>query len=369
MAAETVKVGIIGCGNISGIYLKNMSQVFDILEVVACADLLMDRARAKAEEFGGVKAVTVRKLLADPAIDVVVNLTVPKAHGEVALAAVKAGKSVYNEKPLAVTRREGKELLKAAKAKGVLVGGAPDTFLGGGLQTCRKLIDDGWVGEPVAAAAFMMGHGHESWHPDPEFFYKPGGGPMFDMGPYYLTALVSLIGPVKRVTGSTRITFPERLVTSKPKSGTVIKVEVPTHIVGVMDFANGAVGTIVTSFDVWGGRLPRIEIYGTEGSLSVPDPNTFGGPVAVKRGRGDWAEVPLTHGYAENSRGLGVADMAYALRSGRAHRANEQLTYHVLDLMHAFHDASDSGKHVMLESSCQRPAALPMGLREGLVDE
>ena len=369
MAAETVKVGIIGCGNISGIYLKNMGEVFEILEVVACADLITDRAKAKAKEFEAVKAVTVKELLADSAIDVVVNLTVPNAHAEVALAAVKAGKSVYNEKPLAVTREQGKELLKAAKAKGVLVGGAPDTFLGGGLQTCRKLIDDGWIGEPVAATAFMMGHGHESWHPDPEFFYKPGGGPMFDMGPYYLTALVSLIGPVRRVTGSTRITFPQRLVTSKPKRGTVIKVEVPTHIVGVIDFANGAVGTIVTSFDVWGGRLPRIEIYGTEGSLSVPDPNTFGGPVAVKRGHGEWAEVPLTHGYAENSRGLGVADLAYGLRSGRSHRANDQLTYHVLDLMHAFHDASDSGKHVILESTCERPAALPLGLRGGVVDE
>jgi len=340
MAAETVKVGIIGCGNISGIYLKNMSQVFDILEVVACADLIMQRAKTIAEEHEGVEAQPVEALLADPDIDVVVNLTIPNAHAEVALAAVQAGKSAYNEKPLTITREEGKTLLQTAKAKGVLVGGAPDTFLGAGLQTCRKLIDDGWIGEPVAATAFMMGHGHESWHPDPEFFYKPGGGPMFDMGPYYLTALVSLIGPVRRVTGSTRITFPERTITSQPKAGTVIEVEVPTHIAGIMDFANGAVGTIVTTYDVWGGRLPRIEIYGTEGSLSVPDPNTFGGPVS-----------------------------AYALRSGRAHRAGSDLTYHVLDLMHAFHDASDSGEHVTLESTCERPAALPMGLREGLVDE
>jgi len=369
MASETVKVGIVGCGNISGIYLKNMSQVFDVLEVVACADLIMDRAKAKAEEYEGVKARTVKALLADPAIDIVVNLTIPNAHAEVALAAVKAGKSVYNEKPLAVAREEGKELLKAAEAKGVLVGGAPDTFLGAGLQTCRKLIDDGWIGEPVAATAFMMGHGHEGWHPDPEFFYKPGGGPMFDMGPYYLTALVSLIGPVRRVTGATRITFPQRAVTSKPKYGTVITVDVPTHIAGIMDFANGAVGTIVTSFDVWGGHLPRIEIYGTEGSLSVPDPNTFAGSVCVKRGHGNWAEVPFTHSYAENSRGLGVADMACALRSGRAHRASGRLTYHVLDLMHAFHDASDSGTHVTLESTCERPAALPLGLRQGLLDE
>ena len=369
MNRETVKVGIIGCGNISTTYLKNMTQVFDILEVVACADLLRERAQARAQGFEGVEARTVESLLADPAIEIVVNLTPPGVHAQVALAALRAGRSVYNEKPLAVTRREGRELLETAKAQGVLLGCAPDTFLGGGLQTCRKLIDDGWIGEPVAAAAFMMSHGHESWHPDPEFFYKPGGGPMFDMGPYYLTALVSLIGPVRRATGSARVTFPERTITSEPKAGHVIEVEVSTHIVGVMDFAGGAVGTIITSFDVWDGHLPRIEVYGTEGSLTCPDPNTFGGPVLVKRGRGEWAEVPLTHGYTESSRGLGVADMAYALRSGRAHRASGRLAYHVLDLMCAFQEASDSDRHVSLESTCERPAPLPLGLRHGEVDE
>jgi len=368
MATEKVKVGVIGCGNISGIYLKNMSQVFELLEVVACADLIFERAEARAEEYEGVQARTPEDLLADPEIKIVVNLTIPKVHGDVALAAVEAGKSVYNEKPLTVSREQGRELLEKAKAKGVLVGGAPDTFLGAGFQTCRKLIDDGWIGRPVAATAFMLGHGHESWHPDPEFYYKPGGGPMFDMGPYYLTALVSLLGPVKRVTGSTSISFPERTITSKPKYGTVITVEVATHIAGIMDFVGGAVATIVTSFDVWGAHVPRIEIYGTEGSLSCPDPNTFGGPVAVKRGRGEWAEVPLTHTYPGNSRGLGVADMACALSSGRKHRANESLTYHVLDLMHAFHDASDAGTHIELESTCERPAALPLGLREGVLD-
>lgn len=368
MELETVKVGVIGCGNISGVYLKNMTQVFDILEVAACADLVRARAEARAREYEGVEPRTVEDLLADPDIEIVVNLTPPGAHAEVALAALRAGKSVYNEKPLAITRREGRELLETAQAQGVLLGCAPDTFLGGGLQTCRKLIDDGWIGEPVAATAFMMSHGHESWHPDPEFFYKPGGGPMFDMGPYYLTALVSLLGPVRRVTGSARITFPQRLITSEPKAGTVIDVEVPTHVAGVMDFAQGAVGTIITSFDVWGARLPRIEIYGTEGSLACPDPNTFGGPVLVKRRRGEWAEVPLTHGYTENRRGLGVADMAYARRTGRPQRASGELAYHVLDVMCAFQEASESDRHVLLESACERPAPLPLGLREGVLD-
>jgi predicted dehydrogenase len=365
----TVKVGIIGCGNISGIYFKNMCEVFEVLEVVAAADLVAERAEAAAKEHKGVAAMTVEELLAERDIDIVVNLTIPKAHAEVALAAVEAGKCVHNEKPLTITREDGRRLLKSAKAKGVLVGGAPDTFMGAGIQTCRKLIDDGWIGEPVAATAFMTCHGHESWHPDPEFYYKAGGGPMFDMGPYYLTALVNLIGPVKRVTGSARASFAERLITSQPKYGTRIKVDVPTHVAGVMDFANGAVGTIITTFDVWRAELPRIEVYGTEGSLSVPDPNGFGGPVKVQRGSGEWAETPLTHGYAENSRGIGVADMAYAVRSGRRHRASGELTYHVLDVMHAFHDASREGRHVELESTCERPAALPMGIRKGTLDE
>ena len=366
--AKPARAGIIGCGNISGIYFQ-AGRTFEILDIVACADLVRERAEAKAAEFG-CKAVTVDELLADPEIEIVINLTVPNAHASVAQAAVEAGKSVHNEKPLTITREDGSRLLKTAKAQGVLVGCAPDTFMGGGIQTCRKLIDDGVIGEPVAATAFMMCHGHEGWHPDPEFYYKAGGGPMFDMGPYYLTALVNLMGPVKRVTGSARITFPERVIGSEPKRGQAIKVDVPTHVAGIMDFANGAVGTIIQTFDVWAAQLPRIEVYGTEGSMSVPDPNSFGGPVRIKRaGDEEWSEAPLTHGYAENSRGIGPADMAYALRSGRPHRASGELAYHVLDTMHAFHDASRAGRHIELESTCAKPAPLPVGLEHGKLDE
>ena len=366
---QPTKVGIIGCGNISGIYFQ-AGKTFDILDIVGCADLLPDRAKAKAEEHGCKAYASPEALLADPDIKIVMNLTIPNAHASVALAALEAGKCVHNEKPLAITRDDGRKMLDLAKAKNLRVGCAPDTFMGGGIQTCVKLIDDGWIGEPIGATAFMMCHGHESWHPDPEFYYKAGGGPMFDMGPYYLTALVALMGPAKRVTGSTRITFPERTITSQPKSGTVIKVDVPTHVAGILDFANGAVGTIITSFDVWAAELPRIEIYGTLGSISVPDPNGFGGPVRIRRaGAGEWSDVPLSHGYPENARGIGVADMAYALRSGRPHRASGELAYHVLDIMHAFHDASDAGKHINLESTCARPAALPLNLRHGLLDE
>lgn len=366
---EKVKVGVIGCGNISSIYLKNLTQVFQNTEVVACADLLLERAQEKAEEFGIPKACSVEELLADEEIRIVVNLTIPNAHAEVSLAALEAGKSVYVEKPLAITREDGQKVLRLAEEKGLLVGCAPDTFLGGGLQTCRKLIDDGWIGRPVAATAFMLCHGHESWHPSPEFYYQVGGGPMFDMGPYYLTALVSLMGPVKRVTGSANITFPQRTITSQPKYGKVIDVEVPTHVAGVMDFENGAIGTIITSFDVWSAQVPRIEIYGTAGTLSVPDPNTFGGPVWIKRAdMKEWMETPLTHGYGENSRGIGVADMASALLYGRGHRASGAMAYHVLELMHGFHDAANREQHYQMQSTCERPEPLPMGLMPGRID-
>lgn len=364
---ETTKVGVIGCGNISNAYFGGCKK-FSILELAACADLDVERARAKAAEHGIPKACTAKELLADPDIQIVVNLTTPQSHVELDLAALQAGKSVHSEKPLALIRDEGISVMKMAATQRLRVGCAPDTFLGGGIQTCVKLINDGWIGQPVAATAFMLCRGHESWHPAPEFYYKPGGGPMLDMGPYYLTALVALLGPIRRVTGMTRVTFPRRMITSQPKYGTWIEVEVPTHVAGILEFASGAIGTLVTSFDVWGGMVPRIEIYGTDGTLSVPDPNGFGGPVNILRpGAREWSNLPLTHG--ENSRGIGVADMAYALRSGRPHRASGQLALHVLDAMQAFHEASDRGRHVDLKTPCERPAPLPLGLRPGELDE
>ena len=362
-------IGIVGCGNISGIYFKNLCTLFNDVEVRGCADLVAERAQTRSDEYPGVQVTTLDEMLADPDIDIVVNLTTPPGHYEVAKQVVDAGKSVHNEKPLVLTRLEGQQLLKAAEAIGVRVGCAPDTFMGGGIQTCRKLIDDGWIGDPIGAQAFMLCHGHESWHPDPEFYYQVGGGPMFDMGPYYLTALVSLLGPVKRVTGSARISFPERTITSDKKYGQKVDVEVPTHVTGVIDFASGAIGTIATSFDVWAANVPYIEIFGTQGSLSVPDPNGFGGVPRVKRmGAEAWSDVPLTHGYADNSRGIGVADMAVAILKQRPHRASGELAYHILDVMHAIHDASETGRHVELESTCSRPAPLSMSLLKGMLD-
>jgi predicted dehydrogenase len=359
MTSPVANVGLIGCGNISDIYLE-VAQRLGVIAIIACADLDRGRAEQRAAEFGVPRVYTPDELLADSEIEVVINLTPPAAHFSIAQAALASGKHVYNEKPLAIRREDGKTLVEMAQARGLRLGGAPDTFLGAGLQTCRDLIDGGAIGTPVAATAFMTSHGTEAWHPDPEFFYKVGGGPMFDMGPYYLTALVSLLGPIQRVTGATRISFPERRITSQPKHGQIITVEVPTHVTGLLEFAAGPIATIVTSFDVWGANLPRIEIYGSEGTLSVPDPNTFGGPIRLLRGgTKEWVDMPLTHPYAENSRGLGVADLALAVREGRPHRANGDLTFHVLDVMHAIHEAAAAGARMTLASTCERPAPFP----------
>jgi predicted dehydrogenase len=364
---KKTNVIIVGCGNISPVYFQAARRMHN-LNLLGCADMLLDRAESRAVEFE-TEAFTVEQALAHPDADILINLTIPKAHGEIGIAALEAGKSVYNEKPIALSRVEAAQMAALCTAKGLRFGGAPDTFLGAGIQTCRALIDAGAIGEPIGATAFMMCHGHESWHPDPAFYYQPGGGPMFDMGPYYLTALIALIGPVARVTGMTRVTFPEREITSKPKFGEKITVRVPTHVSGLLEFTSGASATIIQSFDVWHHSMPNIEIYGSEGSLRVPDPNSFGGPVLIaKAGSREWTEVPLSHGYAKQSRGLGVADMGAAMHAGRAHRANGAVCAHVLDIMHAIHDAATESRHVMLTTTCERPAALPADLADGEID-
>lgn len=351
-----LKLGVIGCGNISEIYLTNLCGFGDV-EVAAVSDRDLERARARAQQFQVPRALAVEALLAEADIEMVLNLTIPKAHFEVAMAALQAGKSVYNEKPLAVARAEARQILDFANEKALRVGCAPDTFLGAALQTCRQLIDSGAIGTPVGATAFMISHGHEDWHPDPAFYYQTGGGPMFDMGPYYLTALVTLIGPIRRVTGSAQISFPERTVTSLPKFGSTIRVEVPTNIATVIDFVNGAVGTMLMTFDVWRAGLPQMEIYGSGGTLRIPDPNNFGGAVELWRHDArEWRTMPLINNLTANLRGLGVADMVLAMREGRSHRANGELAYHVLEIMHAAHDASREERHIKLASTCERPS-------------
>lgn len=357
--------------NIGAAYLRT-AQSFPILNCTALADADVARAQTRAQEFGVRKACTVQELLADPDIELVVNLTTPQSHAEIALAAISAGEHIYNEKPLAVTVAEGREIVSQAQAQNVRVGCAPGTFLGGGLQTCRKLIDDGAIGRPLVATAFMMGRGHEGWHPDPEFYYKIGGGPMMDMGPYYLTALRSLLGGFRRVSGSAAIAIPERVIGSEPKRGQTIHVETPDHVAGTIDFANGVVGTIVTSFAVMYAQYPPIQIFGTEGALSVPDPNSLGGPVRIRTSADqDWREVPLLFGHADTRTkwGIGVAEMAHAIRAERPHRATGQGALEVLEAMHGFLDSAQDGRARELSGSTERPLPLPMGLDEDSLDD
>lgn len=360
---ERVGIGIIGCGNISGAYLKAMAS-FPILDVRGVADLNHALAEAKAGEFN-VPAKRIEELFADPAVEIIVNLTIPKAHVAVGLQALDAGKHAYSEKPLGITFEEGKKLADVAKAKGLRIGAAPDTFLGGGHQTARALIDKGVIGQPVGGTATFMCPGHERWHPNPAFYYEVGGGPMLDMGPYYITDLVNLFGPVAKVAGFAVSPRKERVITSEPRNGERIPVHVPTHVAGLMAFENGAVVQIGMSFDVAGHKHVPLEIYGTEGTLIVPDPNHFGGDVELLKKGGAFEQQPLTAPYADgNYRSIGVADLAHAIRSNRPHRASGSLALHVLEVMEAFHTASETGRTVDITTQTERP----MPLSESLVD-
>jgi predicted dehydrogenase len=349
-----------------------MAKNFPIVEIALLADLDVERAKAAQEKFGVGKVCSVDELLADPSIEIVLNLTVPKAHVPVALRTVESGKHTYLEKPLGVSRAEGEKLLAAAKSKKLRIGCAPDTFMGAGIQTARKLIDDGAIGRPVAFTAFMMGPGHEGWHPSPEFYYEIGGGPMFDMGPYYLTALLNLFGPVKRISGLASIAIPERTITSQPKFGKKVKVETPDHIAGSMEFENEALGTIIQSFATrfppYDGTHP-ITVYGTDGTMKVPDPNAFDGVVHLRKTDDpDWVEMPqqFVTGYG---RSIGLADMAYALRSGRPHRASAEQAFAVLDLMQGFLDSSRDGIAVKPVTKYVRPALMRADLPFGTLDD
>ncbi|HEX7000565.1 MAG TPA: Gfo/Idh/MocA family oxidoreductase [Trueperaceae bacterium] len=361
-ASLPARVGIVGAGNISDHYLR-IAAGFASFEVRAVADIDPERARAKAEAHG-VQAVSVPDLLADDDIDVVVNLTVPAAHAAVSRAVLEAGKHVYSEKPLSTDRVAAAVLLTLAAERGLRVGCAPDTFLGAGLQTARAVVDSGLIGEPVAATAFMMSSGPERWHPDPGFFFAPGAGPLFDMGPYYLTALVNLFGAVARVSGSAKVGRVSRPILSAPLRGTSVEVTTPTHVTSLLEFAGGPVATLVTSFDAPASQLPWCEVYGTEAALSLPDPNTFGGPLKVRRASDrEWQELPITRPYDVNSRGLGLADMVVAAAERRAHRASGELAYHVLDVMQSVLDAAGEHAWLELQSRVARPAALPEDVR------
>ncbi|WP_129790162.1 Gfo/Idh/MocA family protein [Promicromonospora panici] len=359
---QPLRVGIVGVGAISGQYLTTFARLAsegsDTVRLVAVADLDEIRAAAVAAEQG-VRALTVDELIKDPEVDLVLNLTIPAAHAEIALQAIAAGKAVYGEKPLAATLEDARAVVDAARAAGVALGCAPDTVLGTGVQTARKAIDDGVIGAPIAATATMMTPGHERWHPNPDFYYQPGGGPLLDMGPYYVTTLVTLLGPVVSVVGAASHTRATREIGSGPRAGTVIPVDVDTHVTGVLRHASGALSTLVMSFDSVATRASEIEVHGQTGSLIVPDPNTFDGDVQLHELGGAWRTLPPSAGYRDAGRGYGIADLA-ATPPGVPARTNGDVAYHVLDIMTSLLAASATGTTVAVESTCERPAAVPL---------
>ena len=360
---------MVGVGCISPVYLENITNRFRDIEVVGVCDLIRERAENAVRKYGIPKLYEdMHELFADPEVDIVLNLTRPFQHYGVSKAALLAGKHVYSEKPLGASFEEGVELVRLAEERGLMIGGAPDTFLGAGIQTCRKLIDEGAIGEVVGATAFMTGHGPESWHPDPEFFYKFGGGPMLDMGPYYVTALVNLLGGVKRVGGMVSAPFAQRVMGCKEHFGEIIDVEVPTSYYGVMEFQSGVVASLMTSFDIYGARLPIMEIYGSKGTLRVPDPNWFGGPVVLHTPEGGDVEIPLAFDYPENSRALGLAEMASALEKGRIPRASYKQTLHVLEILTGFERAAARGGYLELTTSYERRAPMATDMPHGVLD-
>lgn len=357
---EPLNVGVIGAGNISGAYLRTL-QTLPLLRVAAVGDRDPQRAAAAMRHVPEGLAATPEEIMADGAIDVVLNLTPPAAHAQVALAAIAAGKHVYGEKPLAADRAGAAAVRDASAAAGVRVGCAPDTVLGTGIQTARAGIEQGLIGTPTSAMAVFTCFGHERWHPDPEFYYQPGGGPLLDMGPYYLSALVHMLGPVKSVTGAASRPRPERTIAGGPRAGTKFPASVDTHVTAVLEHEGGALTTLVMSFDVLASRASNIEVHGTAGSLLVPDPNRFDGDVMLSTpDESGWRALPASAGYIDASRGYGLAEMAGAIAEGRPHRCSADLAYHVLDCAHTLLQAAQERTTLTVASRCEVPSPVPL---------
>ena len=356
--AET-GVGIVGVGVISAQYLDQIAGLTGV-RVVAVADVDAARA-AQVAASSGARAESVEALLADPAVDIVLNLTTPPFHAEIDRQAVAAGKHVYSEKPLALSFGDGRAVLADAERQSLRVGCAPDTFLGTGLQTTLAALRSGQIGTPFAASAFWSSPGHEQWHPNPGFYYRAGGGPVMDMGPYYLTALVTHLGPVRRVRSVVLTTGRERVVATGPLAGRRIDVEVPTHATAILEHEAGAVSTLTVSFELWESQRPQLEIYGTAGTLVLPDPNCFDGVGAVYgAGGAGWSQLPVTHGYLGSGRGIGLAEMARAIRDGVPHRASGDLALHVLDVMAAIERPPADGSATTMTTTVDVPALVPL---------
>ena len=373
-----LRVGLIGCGNISDIYLTNAKLFRDIV-FTACADLNPEAAARQAKRYK-IAARPAKDLLASQDVDIVLNLTIPEVHAEISLAALAAGKHVYTEKPLATTIADGVKVMEQARAKGLRVGAAPDTVLGASIQEARRLIDAGGIGRPLSGTAAFMSHGMEHWHPNPGFFFRPGGGPVLDMGPYYISTLVTLLGPVASVMASGQSGFAERIVTAKnsPVLGEAIKVETPTSLQALLQFQSGAQVAFLASWDVWKHGMLPLELHGAEASLRVPDPNWFGGDLRLATGRGAWKRIkteaqflgrpnyPAAEPLHANYRGLGLADMARAIKDNRPHRANGDVGLHVLAVMLGILEAADKGRRISITQGCEKPVALGAAEADGL---
>lgn len=362
-----MNIGIIGCGNISTAYLQLAPQ-FRNLNFTACSDLNMEAAKLQASEFA-IEAMSVENILADSTIELIVNLTIPAAHFDVSKRILNAGKHVYSEKPFVLSYDEGLSLFTLAESKGVRIGSAPDTFLGGAHQSARAVIDSGRVGKIIGGSCHFMNHGMENWHPNPDFFYEQGGGPMLDMGAYYLSNLIQLIGPVKSVMAMSSTPFSSRTISSEPRSGEVIPVDTETSVCSLLEFHSGAIVTMSLSWDVWQHEHNRMELYGTDATLHVPDPNFFGGELRISNGdehefvfndhpfeTANFADTKDT--LVANYRGAGLADMIDAIANNRPHRCDEKLALHVIDVMTSALRSGQSRTCMTIQSTCERPAAL-----------
>jgi predicted dehydrogenase len=351
------RVGIVGCGVISRHYAENAA-AFDSYDLVACADV--DAAQAKAlSKAHGIAAVSVEELVADPGVDIVLNLTPPAVHAEVIGAALGAGKHVYTEKPLATELADAAALVAEADRRGLRIGCAPDIFLGGPYQAARALVDEGGIGEPLSASAAMLVGGQEKWHPNPDIFFADGAGPLLDMGPYYLTAIVALLGPIRRVAGFASLRTAQREIEIGPRVGTSFTAATPTHTSAVLELDGGMTANLVASFEALDQYVCDLEIHGTEGVLALPDPNAFEGPVRVKTGRGGWREVPFPAAGGRDSRGIGLHDLVEAIAAGTPHRASAQLGLHVVEVARGILRSAAEGSIVAIDSHPEQPAARP----------
>ena len=357
-AGTPLRVGLVGAGFISRMYFDTLKRIQDEVRLVRIADVDLARA-VETGAAQGVPGGSVDELLADPEVDVVLNLTIPMAHAEVATRSLEAGKHVYGEKPLAVTVAEARSVLDLAQQRGLWVGCAPDTVLGTGIQTARRAVDDGMIGRPVAATATMAIPGHEAWHPNPDFYYAPGGGPLYDMGPYYLHALITLLGPVARVSASSSRPVTERVIASGPRAGERVPVLTDTHITGLLEHVDGAITTLTMSFDTVGTRTLPIEVHGVEGSLLVPDPNEFSGTTSLKRRGEDWVELPISAGYENSARGFGLLDF-HRTPAGEVPRADAGIAFHALEIMESMMRSSVEGARLDLGAAAGRSRPVPL---------